>query len=62
MSKCEDELHDWAYLKMSIYESSNSEDRFYRICNDCKLIFEINEEEYIDNAFINSEEMYFSYN
>jgi len=62
MSDCKDELHDWAYLKMSIYESDNPEDRFYRICDMCKIIMEINEEEYMLNAYINSEEIYFSKN
>lgn len=54
--------HIWHYLKMTDVYEDKLEENYYKMCPLCKKVTESDEDEYLDNAFLHVEELWFSNN
>jgi hypothetical protein len=54
--------HYWDYIRYSQYDKKELVDTFLKKCSICDYTVQVDEEEYLENAYLHIDDLYFSYN
>jgi hypothetical protein len=62
-SNYDEHPHLWFYIKIAkVVDNEIVEDSFFKLCEECKTMYQIEEEEYIDSVVFFVDELDFSNN